>query len=343
MHILAGPDDYSLTQALDELKREMSTATALSAGTTVLDGRQVTSDQLRNICGTAPFLSGKRLVIIKSLLERFESGGRPGRQRRSTQSRQQDEYKSFSACFDNIPDSTVLVLVENRLTNNNLLFKELVGKAVVKSFPLLKEAKLLQWIQWRVREEGGNISPQSVDLLTKLVGSNLWIMASEINKLVLFASGRRIEEDDVRTLVSQAQQADVFAMVDAILEFKAEVATQWLQQLLQRGAATTYLLFMLCRQVRLIVRARELKKQGIPEAEIRNRLGVTSGFVVRKIIEQASRYSLARLKAIYRQLLEADLRIKTGKYDGELALTILVAELCQRRQSRLTRAKPELD
>ncbi|HJM37108.1 MAG TPA: hypothetical protein QGE92_04245, partial [Dehalococcoidales bacterium] len=60
LHILTGPDDYSRTQALDELKRETSMVTAFSADTATLDGQQVTSDQLRNICGTSPFLSEKR-------------------------------------------------------------------------------------------------------------------------------------------------------------------------------------------------------------------------------------------------------------------------------------------
>lgn len=330
LYILWGPDDYSLSQALDDLKREADTASAFSTGATTLDGQQVTPDQLRNVCATAPFLSGKRLVIIKGLLERFEPRGR-FRQRKTTPVRQPDEHKSFSACFGNVPDSTMLVLVENRLASNNPLFKELAGKVVVKSFPLLKEVQLRQWIQRQVKKENASISPQAVDLLMKLVGSNLWIMSSEINKLSLFASPRRIEDDDVRTLVGQTQQADVFDMVDAILEFKAEVASQRLQQLLKRGAAPTYLLFMLCRQVRLITRARELKKQGTPEIEIQNRLGLASGFIVRKTIEQSSRYSLERLQAVYHRLLAADLWIKTGKYEGELAITILVAELCRRQ------------
>lgn len=327
-----------MSQALDELKKEIDTLSAFSAGVTTFDGQQVTPEQLRNVCNTAPFLSGKRLVIIRGLLERFEPKGRP-RQRKTASPRKTDSSQllaDFKACFDNVPDSTILALVENRLTGNNPLFNALAGKAVVKTFPLLKEIKLRQWIQQQVKQENGSISPQAVDLLAKLVGGNLWIMACEINKLVLFASGRRIEDDDVRTLVGQAQQTDVFGMVDAILEFKTEVASQLLQQLLQKGAAPTYLLFMLCRQVRLIVRAGELNKQGTPETEIQSRLGLTSGFIVRKAIEQSNRYSMERLQVVYHRLLAADLWIKTGKYDGELAITILVAELCRRHQPQFT-------
>ena len=220
-------------------------------------------------------------------------------------------------------------MIDGKIKDKNPLLGELLGKARVMSFPLLRDARLRQWLQGRVKDAGGGISPQAEALLARFVGSNLWIMAKEIDKLVIFASGRRVEEDDVRRLVSYAQEADVFAMVDAILEFKGGLAERLLQQLLQQGAASAYLLVMLARQVRLLVRAKELKNQGKSRTEIQNKLNLTLEFVLRKTLEQAGRHSMERLKGVYHKLLEADLSIKTGKYDAELTLNILVAELCQ--------------
>ncbi len=333
LYILSGQDDFSLNQSLEEIKRNIGAPAVLAVNTTTLDGQQVTLDQLRSVCETVPFFAERRLVIIKGLLERFEPNDRTSRRQKTTRTEKQGEYKLFGSCITRIPDSTVLVLIDGRITNNNPLFRELADKAVVKSFPLLRDAKLRQWVQRQVKEAGGSISPQAVDLLTKLVGSNLWIMTSEIDKLILFASGRRIEEEDVKALVS-VQPTNVFAMVDAIVEFKAELAEQLLEQLLQRGAAPAYLLVMLSRQIRMIVRARELRNQEKPQTEIQNKLGLTSEFALSKTLEQASRYSLPRLKEVYSRLLEADLSIKTGRYEGELTLNILVAELCQQRNVR---------
>jgi DNA polymerase-3 subunit delta len=119
-------------------------------------------------------------------------------------------------------------------------------------------------------------------------------------------------------------------MVDAIVEFRVQAADRLLQELLQRGASPGYLLAMLTRQVRLMVRARDAGAGRMTAAELRSRLGLSSEFVARKTLEQARRYSLPRLKQVYRQLLEADLAIKTSRYEPELALSILAAELCQR-------------
>ena len=330
LYILSGQDDFSVYQALERIKSDIGDRESLEINTNTLDGQQVTIEQLTTTCETVPFLTEKRLVIIRGLLARFEQKGRGNRQKRNNQNSKDDDYKPFSTRILYMPDSTVLVLIEDTISAGNPLYKELTPAATVRSFPLLKDTALRDWVQKRVVEEGGDISPRAANLLTRLVGSNLWVMSSEINKLILYVSGRSIEEEDVRALVGYTQQFSVFNMVDAILEFKSELAGQLLQQLLQKGAAPVYLLTMLTRQVRMIVVAKELSRQRMSKTEIQYKLGTTFEYVVRKTLEQAARYSIPRLKEVYHRILEADISIKTGKYDAELALNILVAELSQR-------------
>lgn len=332
LYILIGEDSFSIRQSLEEIKRSLGEPTLLSANTTTLDGQQLTLNQLRTACETTPFLAERRLVIVRELLQRFEAKVRTVRgKKRAAGNNQHDEHKALVNYIPQMSDSTVLVLVDSGISTSNPLLRGISDKAVVRSFPLQRGQKLQQWIKQHLKEKGGNASPQAVDLLAKLIGGNLWIMASEIEKLVLFTAGLRIEEEDVRLVTSQGQEANVFAMVDAILEFKDRMAQRLLQQLLQKGAASVYLMAMLSRQIRMIVRAKELRNQGKPDIEIQRRLGLTSEFALRKTLEQAARYRLERIKRVYQKLLETDLSVKTGKCDGELALTILIAELCQRR------------
>jgi DNA polymerase-3 subunit delta len=327
LYILQGEDDFSLARALDEIKKGLGDSSLLSTNTTLLDGKQLTPDQLRMVVETVPFLAEKRLVIVQGLLGRFESA-KPRRGKKSLSSNGRDnDVSSFAAAMANLPESTVLVLTDGRIKSANPLFKQLSG-AKVMAFPLLKGDILRQWINKEATAQGAAISPQAVDLLARLVGGNLWIMSSEINKLALFASGRRVEEEDIKAVVSSAQEANVFAMVDAILDFKVGVAENLLEQLLQQGASPAYLLVMLSRQVRLVVRAKELRRQRRPETEIQSRLGLKSEYPLRKTLEQAQRYPLERLKLVYKRLLQADLSIKTGRYDGGLALNLLIADLC---------------
>jgi DNA polymerase III delta subunit len=81
----------------------------------------------------------------------------------------------------------------------------------------------------------------------------------------------------------------------------------------------------------MIVRAKELRNQGKSETEMQDKLGLTSEFALGRVLERAERYPIKQIMAVYHKLLETDLSIKTGKYDGELALNLLIADLCQRR------------
>jgi DNA polymerase-3 subunit delta len=330
LHVLIGEDDYSLRQALEEIKKGIGDPTALMTNTTILDGRTVMLEQLHNACETVPFLAEKRLVIVEGLLERFEPGGRVGRKKSSRQTEPPEEYKKIADGLKKLPPFTELVLIGGGVKASNPLLRELSTVTKVKSFPMLKPPQLSQWIEQRVKEAGGSISPQAVITLLRFVGNDLWTMANEVDKLVLYTAGRRIEEADVKLVVSYAREENVFTMVDAVLEFRVGVAQETLQQLFRQGAAPVQLLAMLSRQVRIIFLVKEMRAQGKSRNEIQSKLGLNSDFLVRKAWEQSEKYSPARLRELYHRLLETDVSIKTGKLDGEIALSILIAELGQR-------------
>lgn len=332
LYILYGEDDYSLHKALEEIKKGLGDRSMLEINTTTLDSKEMTTEQLKSACGTMPFMTPKRLVIVKGLLERFEPRGRAGAPKKNAQNNtKQEDFKQIVDCVSRIPDSTVLVLIDGvEVKATNRLLKELSGKAVVKSFSFLKGKVLQQWVQEYVKVKNSNIDSDAINLVIELIGGNLWMMAGELDKLTLFASGRVITEEDVKTIVSHAREFNVFDMIDAILEFNAGRAGQSLQQLLQEGEPAMSLLVRLSRQFQRIFLVREMKSRGIPDAQIQGKLGINSPYFWQKVRGQASRYSLERLEAIYHKLLETDLSIKTGKYDDELALTLLIAELCQK-------------
>ena len=329
VYILWGQDDYSLHQSLLEIKSGLGDQTLLESNLTELDGEGLTVGGLGMVCNAAPFLSERRLVVVKGLLGRFEPKNKFGRRKKVSKTSHEDECKLLAGYISGIPGSTVLVLVDDRLTGGNPLFSELASIAEVRSFPVLRSKALADWIKRRAEREGGSISLEAVSLLAGFVGSNLWVMASEIDKLVQYTSGRRIEAEDISKLVSYAQEPNVFAMIDAILDSRAEIAQGLLQRLLEEGATPASLLVRLSRQFQRVLRARVLKERGMPKVQIQSRLSITQDFILRRTLEQAQRYTLARLKEVYQKLLEADLSIKTGKYPGELALNILVAELCR--------------
>jgi DNA polymerase-3 subunit delta len=330
LHVLIGEDDYSLRQALKDIKKSIGDPAALMSNTTVLDSRTVTPEQLRNACETVPFLAEKRLIVVEGMLERFEPPRKNGRKKSSRQTDQAEEIKKIVDVAKTIPPFTELVFIGGGIRAANPLFRELATVTRVQSFPLLKSTQLGPWIEKRVKQAGGSISPPAVAALVRFVGNDLWTMANEVDKLVLYTAGRRIEEADVKAVVSYTREERVWEMVDAVLESRGGVAQEALQQLLQQGMAPAYLLASLSSQVRTIFLVREMRASGKSRNEIQSKLGLTSDFQVRKAWDQSEKYSPARLHELYHRLLDTDESIKTGRLEGEIALEMLVAELGQR-------------
>jgi DNA polymerase-3 subunit delta len=327
-----GRDDFSLREELARIKGELDSDGMLSVNTDVLDGREVSPEQLMAICDTMPFLSAHRLVVVEGLLKRFDRPEGPRRGARAARGESTEALERWRGLADyaqRMPDTTTLILVDEEVSAGNPLLQALKPSGQVREFRLLRPGVVLQWILERAQNQGIDISPAAARLLADLVGNNLWLLASELEKLAAYAQGRRIEGADVRALVSEAHQVNIFAMVDAIVEKRAAVALRLLRQLTTAGVEGGRLLAMVIRQYRLIIQAREMMTANLSTLEIGQRLGVTSEFVLQRILDQAQRYSLSRLKAVYRRLLEADVGVKRGQYDEGLALELLVHDLAR--------------
>ena len=331
LYIIFGQDNFSCHQAMEEIKRELGNPEMLAVNTTVLDGQQLSFDQLRGICDATPFLNSSRLVIVEGLLGCFEfergSGRRVGGTRAKSNSKLK-EWQSLSDYIKEMPPTTVLVLVDGKISGKNPLLKQLSSLAKVKAFPLLQGPNLGKWIQKRIKDGDGAISAEAVNLLVELVGGDLWNMSSEIDKLLTFSSGQVITEDNVRQLTSYAREVNIFALIDAIFEGRGKMAQQLLHQLLREGFAPPHILVMITRQLRLIVRAKELS-QKMPKSQIGSRLGLTGDYVLDIVLRQAKTYNMEKLKRAYHKVLETDIAIKTGMRDADLAVDLLVIELCQ--------------
>jgi DNA polymerase-3 subunit delta len=85
---------------------------------------------------------------------------------------------------------------------------------------------------------------------------------------------------------------------------------------------------MITRQLRLITIAKELDKN-IFKPEFRTKLERFSDFSLRKALAQTKTYTWERITIAYNKLLNTDIDIKTGKYDDELAISLLVIDLCK--------------
>jgi DNA polymerase-3 subunit delta len=330
VYIFYGEDDFSMAEALAGLREQVGSPDLLEANSHRVPAARLNLEQLKGLCDAHPFLAQRRLVVVEGLLSLFE----PREPRRGGQARSYQPPAGWEGLEDYIkqmPPTTILVFLDGRLGKDNPLLARLEPLAEVRQFPSLRGEPLAQWVKGRAAAKGCRITPGALRLLIRLVGSNLWAMDTELEKLSLYAGSRPVQEEDVRLLVSQAREESIFAAVDAILEERAPRALRIMHRLRQSGEEFPTIVETIRGQLRRVALAKELLEKGVEEREIGSRLNIPRDWVLEKTLRQARSHPWERLRGLYRGLFEVDLAFKRGELEDRLALELLVVELCRPR------------
>jgi DNA polymerase-3 subunit delta len=298
--------------------------------TTRLEGGSATLNDLRAAALAMPFLTERRLVIVEAALAPFSGRGKQG------------DRQVFLALLESLPQTTALVLVapdSRKYRRGSYQWEKLNEKhwlvtwvskhpdrAMILDCALPTDAEMVQWTRAKAVELGGEFSPIAASTLVDYVGNNTQRAAQEINKLLTYVGFQRpVDDDDVRRLTAQEQQADIFDMVDAIGGRDGETALKTLHILLEESDVLP-LFGMIVRQFRLLLQAREILEAHGSQDDIARTLK-QHPYVAQKIAGQAKRFDLPTLESIYHQLLKMDVDGKTGGMDVGLALDVLIARL----------------
>ncbi len=330
-YIIHGDDSYRCRQSLNEIKAGMGSPDIVEVNTTVLDGRRLSIRALMDVCSVVPFMSSGRLVIVEGLLRRFQPGDRQTKSNGGEEAGQAlKEWQGISEYIRTMPQTTVLVLFDEDLDPKaaNQLLKSVASSADrVFQMNEIKGRELAAWIKDYTVKNKGKISPGAVSLLADYIGGDLWSLTGELNKLMTYCEDREINDSDVREISSFAREESIFALVDSVLEGRIKDAQLMLHRMLKYGTAPQQILAMIERQLVIILRVKELSHSN--QQEIRESLGLHPRYPLEKTLRQARSFSIPKLRKAFHSLLDTDIAIKTGKYEDDLALDLLVIELCK--------------
>ncbi len=324
-HVIYG-DSFLVAERLRQVKIEAGAADLMDSNRHVATASQARPDEVLAMCNSLPFLDTLRLVEIEGVLATQQASGRgPGSGRRTTGAGA--AWAQLADAVPSLPDTTVLIFVDGEVQQNNPLLRSLSEHCSVHHEATPNAQALLQWIKGRAEDKSSSITPPAMQVLAELVGGDLWTIDRELEKLSLYAAGRSITDADVRAMVPYAQEANIFAAVDSIMDGQPGPALRSVMQLMEDGQEPLYIIAMIERQLRLIALARDLTDRGVSQPDLGRRMGTNSDFVVRKTLGQARRLTLPQIRNRYRRVLESDLAIKQGRLEPALSLQLLVADL----------------
>ena len=323
IYLIYGDDSLSVEEMLASLRADAGSDELYDVSTTTLDGASVSLAELEAAWSTIPFLADRRTVMVRGLLARMERGRGGG----STRSRGFDEeWADIGERLAHIPESSDVIFVDAAVNRGNPLLRAIRSLAQVHEFRLPSVREMPGWVRQRADRLGAAIDPSAISALVDAIGNDTRLIDMELQKLALYRSDGMVRRQDVEAMVSYVREANIFAAVDAALEGRAGIALRLVHQLLDAGRPPTYLITMLARQVRFLIVAKDMKARGFQQDEIGRKLSI-SGYPLTKTMQQEGRFNAVRLAEIHRRLIEADLSIKTGAADEEMALDALIVAL----------------
>lgn len=319
LYLFYGADEFACSEALAEMQAQMPAEVA-DFNITRLEGRKLKLDELARACEAVPFLADRRLVMVQEALKHMKAG------------KEREEMRSY---LKGLPPTCDLVFVERGdIDKRHIVAAHVKQAGEVREFRPLQGAELLRWLCDRARLLHATLNQQAAQHLVEYVGSDSRTLVTELGKLASYVGqGGRISSEVIDLLVQDRHEHNLFAFIDDLSLRRSDAALSGLRALLAEGQASTYILFMLTRQVRILLGVQELAAQRMRADDIARQLG-QKPFVVRKALEQVRSFAAAELQSLHDSLLQADQSIKTGRIQAEVALELLVLEFCQTASRR---------
>lgn len=278
-----------------------------------------------NAFETLPLFEDKKIIIIKNA-PFFKATGNP----------LSDEEMERLNKYIESPYNTncVFFITNNSLDKRKKITKNIQKNGVLVDMQKLNQSEFEKWINKRIKGNMKEISSSNLRYLVEMSGyleknseKKLYDIDNDLNKL-LSSIGEKsnIERNDIDKVIERPVENNIFLMVDATAEKNGKVAFQVLNQLLLSGEAEIKILFMITRHFKILNRVKTMLEAGYTTMAIAPEISLPQ-FIVKKYVNQATKFTLKQIHYILKSCTEYDRRIKTGKMTSEIAIEVLITKI----------------
>ncbi|MFH1838059.1 MAG: DNA polymerase III subunit delta [Candidatus Kuenenbacteria bacterium] len=310
---LYGEDTFRSKEKLKELMKKFQKEIDFSnLNILVLEGKDLDTNKLEQIFSFGGFLAKKRMIIIKNLFKECQD---------------KKILEEILNILNKKNIENILIFYEGKIDKkmDNIkkeIFEKLKKEKYSYEFSLLTGIKLKDWARKRIENQEAKIENQALENLIAIVGSDLWRMSNEINKLCAYKFKKIIIQEDLDLLIANKIDENIFNLVDAIGNKNKTLALKLINDQFKTSSSINYLLSMIVRQFRILLQIKDLSLNNQNFSQLK-----LHPFVIQKASIQAKKYSFDKLKNIYHQLLEMDIKLKNSQIKPKILINLFIANL----------------
>ncbi len=241
-------------------------------------------------------------------------------------------YQAISGFLDSPPRQCWFLFTSQAMREQQFsrpFFRRIREKGTVQKFVAYEDHSPWRWVQNRGREKGMTLSAEDAQTLVALVGTELYDLEQELDKLKLGIGGEGgFSEDTLRKFVRGHKHFSVFRMTDSLAHKQLKSALEILdQQLLESPREHVRIFAMIVLQFRRMLSIHYFLQQNITEASLPGKIGLPP-FLAKQALQQSRNFKSAELERIMIELARLDLEVKFhGKLAGHI-MTDLFQRIC---------------
>lgn len=320
VYLIYGTEAYLMNETKQLLYQHVLTKEEAEFNFSIYDLEETPIDVAIEDAETLPFIGEKRLIICQNPI--FLTAEKPKEKIEHHLTKLENYLKEPS------PFSIIVFLATyEKLDERKKITKQLKRQATTIEAKKLNEKELKTWLRKYISSQSIDIADDGIELLISLVGPNLFLLTSEVDKLILYVNDKRfIDRTDIARLVSRSLEQSVFSLVDKIVQRKIDEAFRIYYDLLKQNEEPLKMLAIITGQFRLIYQAKDLSRRGYGEKQIAKYLRVHP-YRVKLALGQARYFSDEELINIMDLLAESDYAMKTGLMDKQLLIELFLFKL----------------
>ena len=307
VYLLTGNDRPKIVRALRRLRARFGDESVEQLAAESTGGADAVA--ACNALGLFAGDAGGRLIVVEGV-ERW---------------RKADVEAVAAYLADPVPGA-VLALVADEALRSDTLAKAVGSVGQVLGYDAPKPRDLPGWVRAQFEARGATVDHDGARALVEIVGDDLAALATEADKIAIWAAGRPLHRSDVEALATPGREATAWALTDAWGERDLPALLAACESELERGDPFS-ISTRLAAHVGLVRNVQLLAAEDLPTREIAKRLKLHE-FRVKKALGHANRYTPEELDAAVVRLAALDAAIKGATpVPADLVLTRTLIEL----------------